>query len=402
MAVRARARAIADGAAYAIGVGFGALVLVASGYLDRSAGAVLHNDFARFWSGPHAFLAGRDPFDAASWTATSLALGNPPDAPIYHYPGWAVVLLLPIGALPVDVASALWTFGSLALAIVAIRALLRAYVPGLPLVHTLAGMSLLASQPARLTVLEGQWGFLLVAVCAAIVLWLRSGRDVLAALASVVLLGKPHLFTLAVPGVAVWSWANRRVRFVTLAALAWLLVIAASVALMPDWPGAWLRDMPSRRLFDPPQTTTLAVVLYGIFGSFGPWLAVGVVIVCALVTLRFERGGDAWLAAWLALSPLAALYIWSYDHLVLVVPLVIACGVAARESRRRAIALAVAGSLLFVVGTTLLAIVAAVRDQESYSAVVPLALFALIVVALRPASRPTRAPIAAPGYGGTA
>ena len=388
MIARPDRRGVSDDLAFALGIGFGTLVLLASGYVDRSSSAVLHNDFARFWSGPHAFLAGKDPFDAANWPATSLAFGNPPDAPIFHYPGWAVVLLLPFGALPVEVASAVWTFGSLALAVLALRALLRVYTPGLPIAHTLAGLSLLASQPARLTVLEGQWGCVLVAATAAIVVWARAGRTWLPALASVALLGKPHLFTLAVPAVVVWSWANRRRWFVAAAAAACLAVIGASVVLMPDWPGAWLRDMPARRLFDPPQTTTLSVVLYGVVGALGPWLAVALLVACAALALGFAPSSDEWLAAWLSLSPMAALYTWSYDHLVLIVPLVIAIGAAARRSTRTAVFLAVAGSLVFVVGTTLLAIVAALRDQESYNALIPLLLFALIVVVLWPWRRP--------------
>jgi hypothetical protein len=397
-----RAGAIGDELAYGLGVGFGALLLLASGYLDRSAGAVRHNDFARFWAGPHAFLAGADPFDASTWAATSLALGNAPDAPIYHYPGWALVLLLPFGALPVEIASAIWTFGSVLLAVVAVRALLREFVPGLPVAHTLVGMSLLASQPARLTALEGQWGFLLVAASAAIVLWVRAGRISPAAMASLALLGKPHLFTLSAPAVAVWSWAVGRRRFAAVAAAACLVLVATSVLLLPDWPAAWLREMPSRRLFDPPQTTTLAVVLYGLLGSVGPWLAVAIVAACILLALGFPPASDAWLAVWLTLSPMAALYIWSYDHLLFIVPLAIAIGVAARRSRGAAVALAVAGGLTLTVGTTLLAIVAAQRDQESYNALVPPLLFVLVVATLWPERRraPETAPAPARGYGG--
>ena len=380
---------VLDDLAFALGIALGALVLFASGYLDRSPELVQHNDFSGFWAGPRAFLIGKDPYDPTTWRGTAIALGTQtPDTPVYGYFGWALVLLLPLAGLPLDLASALWTFGAVALAVVAVRALLRAFVPGLPIAHTLVGLTLLASQPARLTVLLGQWGFVLVAASAAIVVWLRAGRTVPPALASVALLAKPHLFMLGAPALAVWSWRRHGTRlFAPLAAGACAAVVLASVVLVPQWPRAWLTQMPSHRVFDPPQTTTIATVLYGVVGAAGPWIALGFILACAAAALRFHPDGDAWLAVWLALSSVASVYEWSYDHLVLIVPLAIATGVVARTSRRRAIGVVVAGSSILLIVSTLLAVIAARRDQESYSAIVPVLIFLLVTLSLWPARR---------------
>src|SRR5207237_10444066 len=89
----------------------------------------------------------------------------------------------------------------------------------------------------------------------------------------------------------------------------------------------------------------------------------------------------------LALSPVAASYAWSYDQLLLIVPLVIATGIALRRSRRVAVAATIGWALLLDVGATALAVVAARRDSESYSAVIPLIAFALVAVLVWPERR---------------
>jgi len=74
-------------------------------------------------------------------------------------------------------------------------------------------------------------------------------------------------------------------------------------------------------------------------------------------------------------------YAWSYDQLLLVVPLVIAAGLVARRSPLRGVALMCAGSvLLLLVGTLLHTLLGEARQSESYNAVVP-ALMALLIVA---------------------
>jgi hypothetical protein len=140
-------------------------------------------------------------------------------------------------------------------------------------------------------------------------------------------------------------------------------------------------------LFDPPQTTTLATVLYGAIGPAGTWVALGAILAAAAPLLRFDPRGDAALAVWLALSSVVAPYTWSYDHLLLLVPLVIGAGVVARRSRRGAVLLVVAGTLTLLVVATLLAVVAAARNLESFSAIVPIAIYAMIVWSVWPDRR---------------
>jgi hypothetical protein len=378
-----------DVLAYLVGLAFGLGVLIALGRADWSADAIGRTDFANFWVGPRALLVGQDPFDDPTWLDTAARLGAAVNWPNYGYFGWTIVLLFPLALLPLMTAFGVWTVGGLVAAALAVFALLRRELPGHPIAYTLLGMTLVASQPARLTVFLGQWGFVLTAALAAVVVWTGDGRSTRAGLASIAALAKPQLFVLGAPALAVWAWRNGQRRAVAVAVAAGLAVVALSVVLLPHWPAAWLRDIPSRALFAEPKTTTLASVLYGILGQPGTWLAFAVIVGCTLFALAFDSRGRAWVAAWLPLSLVAAPYVWSYDQTLLVVPLAIGGGVVARRSRRLATIVIVLGAVTLMVLSTALAIVASLRNLESYSAVVPLIVFALLVTTMWPSRRAT-------------
>jgi hypothetical protein len=376
-----------DDLAYAAGVALGAVVLVASGYADRSADIVMHNDFAGFWAGSRTIIDGATPYDPTAFVATIDRYGTE-HPPVYGYPGWVAVAFVPFALLPVPVGSAIWTIGGIVAAVVALRLVLRRWCPGVPVIHTLAGLTLLASQPARLTVLLGQWGFVLLAGSAAAAAWLASARAARAGASSAVFLGKPQLFVAAALGLTVAAVAGGQARRFLIAALGvTAAAVGISLIVLPGWPAAWRATVPGVLLPDPPQTTTTFTLLYGLVGPNGIPIAVGLVVVAAILALQFRPESDSWLAMWLALSPVAAVYAWSYDHVLLIVPLVIATGVALRRSRRLAVAAALAWALLLDVGTTALAVVAARRDSESYSAVIPLIAFPLITLLVWPERR---------------
>jgi hypothetical protein len=376
-----------DDLAYAAGVGLGALVLFASGYADRSPEIVMQNDFAGFWAGSRTIVDGATPYDPAAFVATITRYGTE-HPPVYGYPGWVAVAFIPFAVLPVAVGSAIWTFGGIVAAIFALRLLLRMSCSGVPVIHTLAGVTLLASHPARLTVILGQWGFVLLAASAASVAWLAAGRGGRAGAAASVFLAKPQILAGAAFGLTAAAFARGFARRFLIAALGITAVaIAISLIVLPTWPADWRSTVPGILLPDPPQTTTTFTLLYNMLGRAGIPVAIGVVAVAAVIALLFTPRGEAWIAMWLALSPVAAIYAWSYDHVLLIIPLVIATGVALRYSRRVAVVAALSWALLLNVGTTVLAVVAARRDSESYSAVIPLIAYVLVTLLVWPERR---------------
>jgi hypothetical protein len=116
-----------------------------------------------------------------------------------------------------------------------------------------------------------------------------------------------------------------------------------------------------------------------------------VLLVLVAVALRFHPRSDAWLPVWLTLSFAAAPYTNSYDQILLVVPVVIACGIALRQSARRAWIVLGVGATVLIVVTPLMYELAVRRHSETFGVLVPLAVFAVVVGVLWPHARAARA-----------
>jgi len=379
----ARRAEVAFGAAILAGVLFIALL----GPLDRRLELVHINDFSGVWAGPRAVLAGVSPWDADRYPATRIALGTQEsDAPILSYMPWVVIALLPLGLLPLDVAAWVWMIASMALAALALRALLRTFVPGRPLVHGALGLALFVGQPGFHAIVLGQWSLLLLAAVAAAVLALRAGQSRRAAAAALAFLSKPQLFVWTALGLALpAAWDERYRRFLRYAIVLGGVVVLSAWLAYPEWFPAWLADIPARR-------TSRSAVLLSAFGELmgtpGRVLAIALIGAGVVFASRFVPASDPWLAVWLALSSAAAIYSWSYDQVLLFVPLAIACGVLAAAGRERALvrlALAGAATLLFI--SPALYAFGVARHDETFSIAVPVGFFAAIAWLLWPYRR---------------
>jgi hypothetical protein len=360
-------------------VALGLVFLVAFGALDERTKVMHANDFSGIWAGARALVLGIDPYDPAGWRAAVARIGTQtPDTAVYGYPAWIAIAFVPLALVPLEIASWSWTLGTLLLAILATRSLLRAFVPTSPLAHGLVALSLTMSTPAYHTFILGQWGFALVAAIVAGVLAIRDGRDALAGTVLVALLAKPQLFVAAPLGLL----TTRR------AILIWsglvLAIAALATLLLPNWWSAWLAAVPAVRLGQP---ASLYALLTDVAGQPGALIAAGLAIAGVIVASRFARGSDASRAAWLSLSFAVAPYEWAYDHLILLVPIVIAAGVVSRRSRRTALVIVAIGCGLLLYVSLALYVIAVTRHRETLSAVVPAATFVLIAVALWPDRR---------------
>lgn len=377
--------------AYWTASGLGLANLMLLGPLGRRIALIAEDDFSRIWAGPRAALVGADPYEPATWVGTATALGTQvPDTAVYIYPPWVLVALLPLGAIPLPAASILWSLGGLALAILGVRALLRAFLPDVAWAHALVAFTLLLSWTGTLGFVIGQWAYLLIAALCAAILALRRGRAVRAGLAALALIAKPQLFVVAVPAFAVHAlWpradaaATRAARLaVAIAAGCGLALVVAGWLAFPQWWPTWFREIGGQQL--EPDFATVASLLFALFGPSADRFAPLVLLGLAALALRFDPLSDAWLAVWLALSIAGAPYTNSYDQIILVVPIVLAAGVLSPRSRRASGLVLVGGALLLLVGTPVLYAVALRRVTETYSVLVPLAVYALIVVALWP------------------
>lgn len=371
---------------YLIGLAAGLAGLFAFGFVELWLERyLLSNDFSGIWAGGRALVLGRDPYDAGGWIATATALqGQVPQTAVYGYPGYIAVALAPLGLLPLPLAALVWTIGGVTLAAIALGLLLRRVVPGMPPLHGLFGATLLLSQPGFTSFYDGQWSFLLVAATAGLVLALGARRPLLAGACGALLLAKPHLFAVALVPLARAAAVRGAGRAVAVAAGAGLVLAAASLALMPAWPAAFVAHAGAPRLGSP-RVTTLPVAAGDLAGPLAGALALGAILLAVAVASRFRSTGDAYLGAWLAASFAAAPYAWSYDQLVLLVPLAIASGAAARRRPGLGVAAGAGGCALLLVGGLLLhGVAAGPRGSESFNAFVGAAVVLIVLVAAWP------------------
>lgn len=373
-------------AAYAIGlaVGLAGLVILFGSLRAAMLGS---DDFATIWTGPRAFLLGLDMYDPATWRETAVRIGTAhiPDNAVYVYPPWVTIALAPFALLSSSVAGVVWIVIGMAAAIVAVRALLRAYLPELDWAHGVVGLLLTFSAPAAVTFLTGQWTFFFIAALAAIVLCLRAKRPVAAGLLALVMLVKPPLFVFAALALAVRALWPRgydpRIgrRFVLVATGTGLLTIAISWLVIPSWWPAWFEHVAAVQVGIEP--VTIKTLFYTLFGPNGGWLAPPVLLAMVFAALQFDPRSDGWLPVWFALSSAGVVYSNTYDLLLLLVPIVLAAGALA--SRRRAALVIVAGAVLLLPVMWYLHTI----YVRGYAAGVALLMFAVITAALWPERR---------------
>jgi hypothetical protein len=366
--------------AYVGGVAIGILFIVILGPLERRVDLAHINDFSGLWSGARAIVLGVDPYETTGWRALVDQLGvHDSGALVNDYFPWVSLALLPFGFLSVEAAGWVWMFLTVAIGALGLRALLRAYLPGRAVEHGVFGLALLVTQPGFHALVLGQWAFLLLGAVCAGVLALRADRPVRAGLLSLAFLLKPQIFVFT----ALRFFMDRRVALVAIGAGA--AVVVVSTVLFPHWIGAWLSDVGPVRIV---RSASVPVALTDVFGPAGAIAGYALILIGAVVATRFGVRSDASLAVWLALSSAGAVYTWSYDHLLLLVPIVIAASVLlARRSPERSRRFALgAVAILFVVSPFFYAIAVA-RHRESFTAVIAVVLFVVIVASLWPYRR---------------
>jgi len=359
------------------------------------------NDYAGIVAGARALLAGVPPYDSAHWPDAWQQLGTQrPDTAVFGYPPWVAVAFIPLAPLPLVAGSLLWSGGTLALATIGIVRVARRFGWRAPSPYVLL---VLASWPALLVFLQGQWLYLLFALACGCLLDLTARRDLRAgAWWGIALLAKPQLLILGSLALAAWSIGARRPRVIAGALVTVLAAAVSGTLAAPDWLGPWLGQVATARLARSTQQPTLAGLAGDVAGDAWPLLwgaaAVGLAGFVALAIWRgpLEQRGPIAFAGGLALSLATALYSWSYDqYLVLLAgAATLALAGAWPPSARRT---AVVAGVFAIFGplAVLLFISAYLRWHDTLAGLVPPLAIALLAYAA--SQRPRRDRSEAPG-----
>lgn len=360
--------------AYAAGLCLGLMVLALAGGLSVPPLAV-HGDFAEQWAASRFALEGGNPYDTTAWRDAAARLaGRASDATAFAYPPYVTIALLPLAALPLEIAATIWVAASLLLSALALRSLLRALPPLHPLIALAFGFALFASGASLLALAQGQSDLLLFAGVAWSIAALKRGGDI--APGAVTLLLKPQLAPFTLLGLARATSGHARRRLAIGIGIA-LALIGITVVPRMEWWTDWVRGIATFQSAPPIRSATLAT-LTAPFGLVGVIAMLTIITVSVGLALRLPR--IASLPVWLATSVLIAPYAQSYDHLLLLPAVVLASGMAARRSQRAAAIVAGSGVATLVLGGSIIAGATASAGHDVLGALVPLAVWCLVAV----------------------
>lgn len=222
-----------------------ALVLLPLGFVGVLAAITPETtDFGCHWIGPRLLLDGRDPYSTADWSAATsgvsvdvlgrLRTGNCGLA--YGYPITTAVALLPLAALPLQLAAVIWELGIFICAGLGVALLAKA-AAFTRLRALVLGLVVVSSQMFYLTVLNAQFGGLQLLAVGLLAVpdrgWLRTTAGLF------VVALKPHVLTLTPLARAV-TMSRRALVAAGVVGGAFLL---ASVAIQPGWIASWTAEL---------------------------------------------------------------------------------------------------------------------------------------------------------------
>lgn len=367
------------------------LAIVVAGYAVTLLGTWIAvypvNDFAGFVAGARALLAGIDPYDSGVWPSAFGTFGTP--TAVYGYPPWIALAFLPFALVPLGVGSFIWSAGTLALALLAVRAVTRRFSwgsPAWPL--ALAGLS----WPAFLVFVQGQWAYLLLALACMALLDLDADRDFRAGTWwAIAVLVKPQLFVVGSIALLAWAVAQRRWAVLFGGLLIGAVAIVAGTIASPGWLEPYLRGVASQRAARSTQQPTLAGLAGDVAGPVLWPIVWGIFALALFAAAAFairrspprQRGAVAF-AAILAVSVATALYSWSYDQYLVILAGVAAIGLSRQAGPTAAPATIARAVALYWPVALALFLSAYPRFHDTLGGLVPpLALALLVIAAIR-------------------
>ncbi len=314
-----------------VGLVAGVLILVMrSGDIFMTPAFLQADDFVQYWAAGRVSLLGGNPYDPAQllpWqhqagrttyvSGTATMVWNPP---------WAMLLLMPFAALPYPTARILWFGVSFVLLAVSSLWIWRRY-GGSERTRWRAWVIAFTFMPALIMLRVGQIGvFLLVGVVG--VLQAVAQRQWLCLGAWLVLLSiKPQLIYLLPVVLLVWLVERRQ----GLPVLSGMVVLAVAIGAVWMVNPAIMQHYVTALMTYPPvawATPTLGSVLRLIFGPDRFWLPLLPTIAgLAWTVIQWWRRRRAWnweaeLPLLVFVSLLTTLYTWTYDLVLLLLPII--------------------------------------------------------------------------------
>jgi len=372
----------------------GLIIVIATGVLAlaiaRGQEWLVNRDFFTYWAGGRGLLDGVNLHATNAWwnihqSNESTWFPNP----VFIYAPPTAIFFAPLAALSPEVAGVVWIWLSEIFVVIAVVIIAKTlewmrlawYAP-----FWLAGIALFI--PVLLTLLMGQASaliLLLVVVTAA--LWDR-GRWFAGGLLLGLTIVKPQAIAFLLPLLALWLILKRRWDALFGLGLSLSISAIAAFALFPnfisDWQNAVLTKvggvasrMPTlwgltADLFDASPLATASAILLVL-----------VAITASVILVVREKNNNPLTVTSILLIPslLVTPYLWNYDQILLLMPLLVAL---IRFDQRR-VSFAVVLLLLFALDALAIMFlgIAAVRLRDTLSILLPVVVGIMLWIALK-------------------
>ncbi len=271
-------------------------------------------DFFQFWAAARIVTIGGDPYDAATWAAIHMANGAKVMDPQFIYPLPLAILFAPLGLLNPTSAYLLWM--QLSACMVAIAVLLCTLVDRRWIVPLL--VCIYFFRPLLTNLLMGHLGgLLLLAVTVAVHCWQRDrwwgGGLALSLLAVKPGIGLPIIVLVALWLVVHVPGHNPRLGALGAICIGCVGLLLAGLAYDLAWVGGFIANITAKSpYYGQPSLAGL--------GWLGGMLAVGLLFLFYVVASRTRDPGVV-VGLAVAVAMAAAPYTWTYDHVLLLAPI---------------------------------------------------------------------------------
>jgi Glycosyltransferase family 87 len=375
-------------------------VLVSLAYRLVHALSYADSDFFTFWLAGYMNWAGENPYSAEQWLNEHhhFAATWIPN-PIFPYPLPLATLLAPLGLLRLDQAYAIWM--ALTFVLVVIAAFLVLYWwPNDRLKHYVGPVmaGLLLFRPVWITVRDGQLGGLLLFLLALTACLWEDGRWLTGGLAIAFVVLKPTLGLPIASLITIWLLATQRWRAVAGMAASGVCLFLLGLVRDPSWVVEFLSIGRSKLV----STFGYSPSLWGIAGTIcrhdgrcslliGGLLAAVLIVATALflIDARARLSPLAVVSLSVVVVVLVTPYIWAYDQVLLVLPILLVICVLVRRGKPYLV-----GALFFLatdVVAIILLLLANQSGEDVWSGLVPAAVgLAALWSIMAPAAGRTR------------
>ncbi|HZQ05893.1 MAG TPA: glycosyltransferase family 87 protein [Anaerolineae bacterium] len=294
---------------------------------------MVNRDWFTYWAGGRGVLEGLNVYASPVWRSLHERYGSTwfPN-PIFIYAPPTALWVAPLAALPLTVASSLWVwFSALGVAISVVFVSLALHWKSWRRYIVWWGLAILFFLPVILTLLMGQVSALiLLLIVLTGVLWQRQHWFMGGMLLSLVLI-KPQPALLLVAMACVWLALNRQWRGIAGLGAGIACLFGASLLLFPNFFIDWQTVALNKVGGVSGRMPTIWGVAYDIGNPFGLEFVIAGALLLVLVGLNLwivwrmsKRDALEILAVCAVFSVSLAPYLWTYDLILLILPLTVA------------------------------------------------------------------------------